>query len=516
MQESRLSLALHETSRAAEDVSKELRVCTQILWIWLAFRTAFWTLLASTQPNGTFDLMEWLAWGHQWQLGYPKHPPFPAWLAAAFHTLTPGSLTGVYLLSYIAWAFTMWCVWRVARDILTPRLALVSALCLEGYLSTNLQGADFSNNIALCATWMATALSFQQALKTNAPRWWLALGLAVGLSALSKYSIALLLIPLIAFTVAEPRARFIWRRKEPYLAAGLALLIFLPHAAWMQATGFTTIDYTLDRAAGYQHWYDRLVTSASFLADQAARILPVLLIIAPLLLPPRGKTPAAGDYERRFLDFAFLGPILLLLASSLLFGLRLRGICAMPLWSLLGVFVLARAGDPAGEWWRLRRAGLVGATVAAAMAAVFVMSNAWFAAWHGRPFREHFPGELLAKEMTTAYQACYGPAIVAGDAWIANNIACNSRPVPVVYPTVDYDSLYLDEKRAPWTSDADLRARGGILVWNADRDGAELPPPFQERFPSSVPQPALLVPYQGGSHFASAHIGWALVLPAGQ
>ena len=83
MQESRLSLALHKTSRAAEDVSKELRVCTRILWIWLASRTAFWTLLASTQPNGTFDLMEWLAWGHQWQLGYPKHPPFPAWLAAA-------------------------------------------------------------------------------------------------------------------------------------------------------------------------------------------------------------------------------------------------------------------------------------------------------------------------------------------------------------------------------------------------------------------------------------------------
>jgi hypothetical protein len=106
----------------------------------------------------------------------------------------------------------------------------------------------------------------------------------------------------------------------------------------MQATGFTTIDYTLDRAAGYQHWYDRLVTSASFLADQAARILSVLLIIAPLLLSPRGKTPAAGGYERRFMDFAFLGPILLLLASSLLFGLRLRGIRAMPLWSLLGVF----------------------------------------------------------------------------------------------------------------------------------------------------------------------------------
>ena len=120
--------------------------------------------------------------------------------------------------------------------------------------------------------------------------------------------------------------------------------------------------------------------------------------------------------------------------------------------------------------------------------------------------------------MTVAYQARYGihPAIIAGDAWIANNIVCYSQPVPVVYPTVDYDSLYLDEKRALWTSDADLRTRGGILVWNADRDGAELPSSLQERFPSAAIQPALIVPYQGGSHFASTHIGWGLVPPAGR
>ena len=106
----RCKASFAESSGAAEDVATELRVCARILWVWLALRTAFWTLLASTQLNGTFDLMEWLAWGHQWQLGYPKHPPFPAWLAATFHSLTPGSLIGVYFLGYLTWAFTMWCV----------------------------------------------------------------------------------------------------------------------------------------------------------------------------------------------------------------------------------------------------------------------------------------------------------------------------------------------------------------------------------------------------------------------
>jgi hypothetical protein len=95
----------------ADGITDELRLCTRALWIWLVFRTVAWTLLASTELNGRLDLLEWLAWGHQWQLGYHKHPPLAAWFAAAFHNLTPGSLIGVYFLSNLTIAFTLWCVW---------------------------------------------------------------------------------------------------------------------------------------------------------------------------------------------------------------------------------------------------------------------------------------------------------------------------------------------------------------------------------------------------------------------
>src|SRR5262249_48802344 len=146
----------------ADGITDELRLCTRALWIWLVFRTVAWTLLASTELNGRLDLLEWLAWGHQWQLGYHKHPPLAAWFAAAFHNLTPGSLIGVYFLSNLTIAFTLWCVWRVGREIVAPRLALLSALSLEGYLYFTLESPEYSNNIVLCATWMATVLSLQQ------------------------------------------------------------------------------------------------------------------------------------------------------------------------------------------------------------------------------------------------------------------------------------------------------------------------------------------------------------------
>src|SRR5262249_8843638 len=178
---------------------------------------------------------------------------------------------------------------------------------------------------------MATVLSLQQALKTSALRWWFALGLSIGLSALTKYSFGFLVIPLVAFTIVEPRTRIIWRKKGVYLAASVALLIFIPHLAWMRATDFMTIQYAVDRAAGYQQWYDRLLFPLTFLLDQSARVAPVLLIIAPVIWHRRGRIPMWDTNEQRFLAFAFLGPILLLLAVSAVFGFQLRDVWGMPL-----------------------------------------------------------------------------------------------------------------------------------------------------------------------------------------
>src|SRR6516225_134228 len=130
------------------DPARESRLCTRLFWGWLALRTAAWTLFATlTQPNAPLDLIEWLSWGHEWRWGYHKHPPFPAWLAEAFSYLSPGSVWGVYLAAYLATAFCLWAVWRLGRELLAPRLALLAALSLEGILFFTYDTAEFNNNV---------------------------------------------------------------------------------------------------------------------------------------------------------------------------------------------------------------------------------------------------------------------------------------------------------------------------------------------------------------------------------
>src|SRR5262249_47201794 len=128
----------------------ESRTCGWLFWCWLTARTVLWTLItALTSPNAALDLIEWLSWGSQFSWGYPKHPPLPAWVASGFAWLSAGDVWGVYLLSYLLIAVCLWAVWRVAREFLSPRMALIAVLCLDGLYYFTHEPAEFNNNIAL-------------------------------------------------------------------------------------------------------------------------------------------------------------------------------------------------------------------------------------------------------------------------------------------------------------------------------------------------------------------------------
>src|SRR5262245_49568043 len=70
----------------------ERNFCSRIFWSWLVGRTLLWIALSVlTIPNAPLDVIEQLFWGHEWQLGYHKHPPLAAWIAEAAAHVTPGS-----------------------------------------------------------------------------------------------------------------------------------------------------------------------------------------------------------------------------------------------------------------------------------------------------------------------------------------------------------------------------------------------------------------------------------------
>ncbi|MBI3411793.1 MAG: glycosyltransferase family 39 protein [Planctomycetes bacterium] len=499
----------------------DLILCRRLLWFWLLIRTVVWVVAtAATQPNAPLDLIEWLAWGNQFAWGYPKHPPLPAWVAGVFATLSPGDVWGVYIASYLLAACCLWTAWRVGLEFLAPRQALLGALCLDGLMYLTGDTSEFSNNVALNVAWAFTVLCFVRAVRTGKLSWWLGLGTSVGLGILCKYTLGVLLAPLFGYMHFNGNARRHLKRPGPYLAAILALALFAPHALWLLQNDFITLQYAAERSAAERSpvtgWIGHLKNPVGFLVAEALLLIPVFLVLAPLVRRPRAPRAANlhAECEANVLHWVVLGPVVLLLGLSLATGCQLRLVWGSPLWTFVGVWILALAGTDSPI--RMRWACRAWAVVATSMLVCCTIKNVAAPYVLNRPTRVTYPGRALADEIARRWHShCAEPfPIVAGEAWRAGNACCYAPQRPVIYSAGFMGWMAFDPEHTPWTDDADLLRRGGVLLWDARQDGDLLPDAIRARFPSADTQNPIVLPYQTRAGIPPDRIGIAIVWPA--
>ena len=125
-----------------------------------------------------------LAWGHEWQWGYYKHPPLPSWTVELFFDALGD--VGPFLLSQIAIVTTYGFVFLLGREFLPVRLAAVGTLLLVCVYYFSIPSPEFNHNVAQMPVWAAASFAYYNALKTRRPGWWFALGAAAGIGLLTK------------------------------------------------------------------------------------------------------------------------------------------------------------------------------------------------------------------------------------------------------------------------------------------------------------------------------------------
>ena len=82
-------------------------------------------------------------------------------------------------------------------------------------------------------------------LKSENPRWWLAIGATIGLGMMTKYTIAFYIAGVVAGVVLTQNRRYL---VSPWLWGGVALsfLIFLPNLIWQAQHNFISLDFLSD------------------------------------------------------------------------------------------------------------------------------------------------------------------------------------------------------------------------------------------------------------------------------
>jgi hypothetical protein len=200
--------------------------------------------LATSQGYGIFrDELYYIACSDHLALGYVDHPALSiALLWLARHTLGD-SLLAIRFLAGLAGAASVFVTGLIARELGGGRGAQVLAALAVFFAPVLMTfGHFFSMNVFDLLFWSILELLAVQILKHDRPRLWLVLGVVAGLGLNNKYSVGFLLFGLGVGLLISPQRRQLATR-WPWLAGGLAALIFLPHVWWEAQNGWPSLEF---------------------------------------------------------------------------------------------------------------------------------------------------------------------------------------------------------------------------------------------------------------------------------
>lgn len=249
------------------------------------------------------DELQFLSDARHLDWGFVAYPPFTPFVEHISLGLFGLSVVGLRLFSVFAQAGAIIVTGLMARDLGGTRLAQVTAALTVAFAPLSLfEGTEFQYTTFDYLWWVLIAWFTIRLLKSEDPRWCLAIGAAVGLGLETKYAIAFYIAGIVAGLILTPARRFL-KTGWFWAGLGLALLIFLPNLVWLVRRDFISYHFL-------QHIHARDVRigrANGFLKGQ-------FLICANLATAPLWLAGLAGfllNRRYRMMAFMYLVPLAL-------------------------------------------------------------------------------------------------------------------------------------------------------------------------------------------------------------
>ena len=301
----------------------------------------------------TLDDARHLAWGF---VAYPPLTPFVARVALALLGTAPAA---VRFFTASAQCVVIVVAGLMARELGGGRTAQIVAALAVAVSPVSLSAGHLFQYVSFDLLWWVLAVYFViRLLESDDGRWWIAVGAAIGLGLMTKYTIAVLVAGLAVGFLLTPARKLLlsW-----WLLAGIvvALAIVLPNMIWQANHGFISIDFLHSI-----HARDiRIGRTDGFLWKQF--VVPANLFTVPLWIAGLFfyfRKPAGERY--RALGWTFVAALILFVAA------QARDYYTAPLYPML-----LTAGAVLFEQWPRWAKGLnwAGLAVALAMGIVILL-----------------------------------------------------------------------------------------------------------------------------------------------
>jgi hypothetical protein len=282
---------LSSASSAPSAVNSDLRLLSLIAGAKLIFH------LATSHGYGIFrDELYYIACSDHLALGYVDQPPLSIALLWLARRTLGDSLPAIRFLAALAGAASVFVAGLIARELGGRRGAQILTALAVFFAPVFLAFAHFfSMNVFDLLFWTVLEYLAVRILQRDEPRLWLLFGVVAGLGLQNKYSVGFLIFGLVIGLLLTAQRRQLasgW----PWLAGGVAALIFVPHLWWQMQNGWPSLEFMAHATAQK----NMPISPLAFIGQQIELLNPLLLplwlagLLGLLLAPSLAAVRALG------------------------------------------------------------------------------------------------------------------------------------------------------------------------------------------------------------------------------
>ena len=445
---------------------------TRILLIILSAWLVFWTVLPCIcLANDYIDVLENIVWGRHFQFGFDKNPYAGPFFGIGVWYLGGKAFFSSFLASQVCVFTGIFCVYQVAKRILSPRTAFLAALTLLLVNFYGIKAAELCDDVMEHAVWPLTMLFVYLGVKGDPKKswaYWLWAGFFAGLSLMVKY-----FAPAMYLCVAIPllftkEGRAVFRKPQFYLAAIPFLLVVLPNVIWLFANDFKPFHYAAGRAAlegqGAVVQLSDHFTRPLKALDRSASVFGVAIIFFALFFPWRRKRedrPQYSAFDKVFVWSCCWGALASAMLFSLATGGKINYSWMVPCFPFIGVW-LFMVWSPRITRIKARAYTAAVLLMGFAFGVIFVIRSLETQGYRKKGCDyENYPGHAVTRAATDLWHTVSPQPLpfVVADRTGACNVAVYSPEAPEAF-------FEADVTQSQWIDPEDVRKRGGVVIWD--------------------------------------------------
>lgn len=262
-------------------------------------------------------------WSRRLDWSYYSKPPLVAYLIAASTHLVANTEFGVRLPAIFLGLVTGVLLYLISRTIFASERAAFLTVVLFVAVPLHSAGSMLMTiDAPLIFFWALGLFSLWKAIHTvpssmssawGHRRWWVLLGIALGLGLLSKYAMGFFLLCLGCYLLTSAVAHPFLTRPHPYVAILFAILMFAPVLVWNAHHDWVSLRHVAGQAGLSKDTIELSTkTFFNFLASQFGVISPFLFLLALAAIVRSGLAGFRDKRDEHLYLFLFSAPLLCL------------------------------------------------------------------------------------------------------------------------------------------------------------------------------------------------------------